>query len=117
MLAHRGIDAIKKSNGSGASARRAFRVRGVRKTMNTRVAITATEIRDAAKDDKKNKGARRVKNQETVESRLAAIANDHLHIDTLGTRNSDSLDFHSVAVWEVKAALEAAYQAGCAATK
>ncbi|OSM07671.1 DUF3489 domain-containing protein [Magnetofaba australis] len=40
------------------------------------------------------------------------IALDHLFIDTLETRKSDSLDFHSVSVWGVKSALEAAYQAG-----
>ena len=31
---------------------------------------------------------------------------------TLETRRSDSLDFHDVAVWQVKEALEAAYEAG-----
>ena len=46
---------------------------------------------------------------------LAAIAKATLHIDTLETRKSDSLDFHDVAVWSVKAALEAAYRAGLAA--
>jgi len=48
---------------------------------------------------------------------LAAIAKATLHIDTLETRKSDSLDFHDVAVWSVKAALEAAYRAGLAAAK
>jgi hypothetical protein len=33
-------------------------------------------------------------------------------IETLETRRSDSHDFHDVAVWEIKAALEAAYKAG-----
>lgn len=33
-------------------------------------------------------------------------------IDTLETQRSDRLDFHDVAVWSLKAALEAAYQAG-----
>ena len=46
---------------------------------------------------------------------LARIALDHLFIETLATRNSDSLDFHDVSVWGVKSALEAAYQAGLAA--
>ena len=32
--------------------------------------------------------------------------------DTLETRRSDSLDFHDVAVWSIKEALEAAYEAG-----
>jgi len=46
---------------------------------------------------------------------FAAIAKATLRIDTLETRKSDSLDFHDVAVWSVKAALEAAYRAGLAA--
>jgi hypothetical protein len=53
----------------------------------------------------------------TVDELLAAIAKETLHIDTLETRRSDSLDFHDVAVWSVKAALEAAYRAGLAAAK
>lgn len=52
----------------------------------------------------------------TVDELLAAIAKENLHIDTLETRNSDGLDFHNVAVWSVKDALLAAYQAGMAAT-
>lgn len=47
-----------------------------------------------------------------AETRLAAIAADHFFIDTLETRNSDSLDFHDVAVWQIKEALMAAYEAG-----
>jgi len=43
---------------------------------------------------------------------LADIAQQHLGIETLDTRKSDSLDFHGVAVWAVKEALEAAYRAG-----
>ena len=46
---------------------------------------------------------------------LARIALDHLFIETLATRNSDSLDFHDVSVWAVQSALMAAYQAGLAA--
>jgi hypothetical protein len=43
---------------------------------------------------------------------LAEIAAKHLFLETLETRNSDSLDFHDMAVWSIKAALEAAYEAG-----
>ena len=43
---------------------------------------------------------------------LADIASRHLHLETLETRNSDSLGFHDMAVWSIKAALEAAYEAG-----
>lgn len=43
---------------------------------------------------------------------INTIAKDTLGIDTLETRMSDSLDFHDVAVWMVKDALEKAYNAG-----
>jgi hypothetical protein len=42
---------------------------------------------------------------------LVAIAT-RLGFDTLETRNCDSLDFREVAVWQIKEALEAAYEAG-----
>ena len=53
----------------------------------------------------------------TVNQTLEAIARKHLRIETLETRRSDSLDFYEVAVWNVAAALEAAFQAGIAAAK
>jgi hypothetical protein len=40
------------------------------------------------------------------------IAQRILRLDTLQTRKSDSLDFHDVAVWSIKEALEAAFEAG-----
>lgn len=43
---------------------------------------------------------------------LLKIARRHLGLETLATQSSDSLDFHEVAVWNIKAALEAAYEAG-----
>ncbi|OJF89671.1 hypothetical protein AX761_24130 [Rhizobium sp. 58] len=47
---------------------------------------------------------------------LLEITRKHLpNIETLETRNSDVLDFHDVAVWAIRAALEAAYTAGFAA--
>jgi len=45
------------------------------------------------------------------------IAHEILDLDTLDTRNSDSLDFHDLAVWRIKEALEAAYTAGREAGK
>ncbi len=48
---------------------------------------------------------------------LAGIAKTCLDIDTLATRNADSLDFHEVAVWSLKDALEAAYAAGAQSKK
>jgi hypothetical protein len=47
------------------------------------------------------------------EALLLEIATRHFHsIETLETQNSDRLDFHDVAVWAMRAALEAAYEAG-----
>ena len=43
---------------------------------------------------------------------LANIAETILYLDTLDTRKSGSLDFHELAVWQIRAALEAAYAAG-----
>jgi hypothetical protein len=47
---------------------------------------------------------------------LSQIAREHLGIATLQPRNSDRLDFHDVAVWQVEAALNAAFDAGTTAT-
>ena len=43
---------------------------------------------------------------------LTDIARRHLSIDTLVPRNSDALDFHTVSVWRVEAALREAYRQG-----
>ncbi|MCC5968765.1 MAG: hypothetical protein JJU15_02335 [Pararhodobacter sp.] len=43
---------------------------------------------------------------------LMDIADRHLFLETLETRNSDSLDFHDTAVWAIRSALEAAFEAG-----
>jgi len=52
-----------------------------------------------------------------MDKKLMEIALDKMGIETLETRNSDSLDFHDVSVWSLKAALEAAYKAGQASKK
>lgn len=46
---------------------------------------------------------------------VADIARRLLGIETLETQNSDSQDFHDLAVWQVRDALQAAYDAGVAA--
>ena len=40
------------------------------------------------------------------------IAATVLSLETLEARNRDRLDFHELAVWQIKEALEAAYLAG-----
>lgn len=48
-----------------------------------------------------------------IDNILALIAQKHLGIETLDTRHSDRLDFHDVAVWGIREALQAAFMAGC----
>ena len=43
---------------------------------------------------------------------ILEIAQRQFCIETLETRNWDRLDFHDVAVWAVRAALEDAFEAG-----
>ncbi|MCL4197698.1 MAG: hypothetical protein KJZ69_09420 [Phycisphaerales bacterium] len=48
----------------------------------------------------------------TRDNQLITIAREALGLETLDTRRSDSLDFHDLAVWCVKDALQRAYEAG-----
>lgn len=43
---------------------------------------------------------------------LEKIAQETMGIETLERRYSDSLDFHDISVWSLRAALEKAYNAG-----
>ncbi len=47
-----------------------------------------------------------------IDTLLTQIAQRHLGIETLETRKSDRLDFHDTAVWCLRDALEAAFNAG-----
>lgn len=46
------------------------------------------------------------------EEMLAAIAREVLGLETFETRNAGHLDFHELAVWQVRKALRLAYSAG-----
>lgn len=48
---------------------------------------------------------------------LEQIAREKLGIETLERQHSDRLDFHELAVWQLRAALETAFEAGLAAAK
>jgi hypothetical protein len=48
----------------------------------------------------------------TTQKTLEEIARRRLGMDSLETRKSDRLDFHEVAVWNIVAALQDAYEAG-----
>ena len=43
---------------------------------------------------------------------IEAIARDTLGIETLEERKRDGLDFHELAVWQIREALAAAFEAG-----
>jgi len=43
---------------------------------------------------------------------LDGIARRILQIETLETRKSDALDFHDLAVWNIRQALMTAYESG-----
>lgn len=47
-----------------------------------------------------------------VDTIIAEIAKKQLRIETLETRNADSLDFHDVSVWGLRTALLCAFEAG-----
>jgi len=53
----------------------------------------------------------------TRDTILNTIAREALGLETLETRSSDSLDFHDLAVWCVKEALQRAYEAGRASAR
>ena len=51
-------------------------------------------------------------NTKRMNTTIEKIAREILDLETLETRKMDSLDFHDIAVWEIRKALEAAYNAG-----
>ena len=64
----------------------------------------------------KNTGHSSMNDEAARDAMLLEIAERHLFLETLETRNSDSLDFHDSAVWAIRSALVAAFEAGrCAA--
>ncbi len=48
----------------------------------------------------------------TTEELFEGIAQNVQMIETLRSRDSDSLDFHEVSVWSLRDALRLAYEAG-----
>jgi hypothetical protein len=59
-----------------------------------------------------SKTARTSDPKSSTSSSLEAIARECTAFQTLAVQNNDELDFQPVAVWEMRAALEAAFQAG-----
>jgi hypothetical protein len=57
-------------------------------------------------------GDRRDFSELTMNTEIERIGQELLGLETLETRNSDSMDFSEQAVWTLRRALEAAYKAG-----
>ena len=68
------------------------------------VALDATNAFDAVVD--------LIEAPADVDALLTEIARNKMLVATLETRSSDSLDFYDIAVWQIKDALRAAYDAG-----
>ena len=60
----------------------------------------------------KNTGHSSMNDEAARDAVLLEIAERHFFLETLETRNSDSLDFHDSAVWAIRSALLAAFEAG-----
>jgi hypothetical protein len=75
-----------------------------------------TGKRPARNDEEKTKMATKAtKNDKAAKKTNEAfetIAQRFLGIETLAVQLSDSLDFHEVGVWNIQAALQAAYELG-----
>jgi hypothetical protein len=57
-----------------------------------------------------------MQNEKVMNKILTGIAQKNFtNVKTLKTRNSDSLDFHDLSVWSIRAALEDAFIAGMTA--
>ena len=50
--------------------------------------------------------------EEDINGLLEKVAQKHLDIASLETQNNIELDYHSVAVWQLKKALREAYNLG-----
>jgi len=78
-------------------------------------AITLQSLSGAEYGNMLSQGKRnpaKTKGETKMDKKIREIALRELRIETLETRHSDSLDFHDISVWSLKAALKAAYEAG-----
>jgi len=67
---------------------------------------------EAAKYNKVRKQVKKELPELIARHKVSEEVRKLLHLETLATRNMDSLDFHEVAVWNVKKAIDMAFEAG-----
>lgn len=74
--------------------------------------LTAEDFYGILNEEYSKRPGQKAPAKKNLDELLTYIAKEHCFVETLETRKSDSLDFHNVSVWGLKAALEAAYNAG-----
>lgn len=67
---------------------------------------------EAAKYNKVRKQVKKELPELIARDKVSEEVRKLLHLETLTTRNMDSLDFHEVAVWNIKKAIDMAFEAG-----
>ena len=72
----------------------------------------AASLCDGEQQQRCHAGIARCEHEVAVDTELASVARRILDIPTLDTRKSDSLDFHEVSVWQLRAALRLAHRMG-----
>jgi hypothetical protein len=70
------------------------------------------EVRIPTQAEPEDEPAEPVASPDLPDPALSEIAREHLGISTLDTQGGDSLDFHDVAVWQIRSALKVAFDAG-----
>lgn len=71
--------------------------------------LEAADARDAARSAS---AVPHLRAMEARDAALLSIAQNRLEVETLKDRRSDALDFHNVSVWQLRAALNDAFEAG-----
>ena len=80
----------------------------------TKPALIAEHNAQVAERARARKARRLADEAAKADAAVTKVAHDILRLDTLETRNSDSLDFHEVAVWTIREALITAFNMGVA---
>lgn len=74
--------------------------------------LTADDFFRVLNEEYSKRPGQKAPAKKNLDQLLTDIAKQYISLYTLEPQNRDSLDFHDVSVWSLKAALEAAYNAG-----
>jgi len=74
--------------------------------------ISAHDISNAAETTRLEQIVRQPPFVTVALSKVLEEATKVIHLETLESRNSDSLDFHEIAVWNIKTIINKAFEAG-----